>query len=210
MRLCAALDTTPLIAILRRVTPAEAEAVGAALIEAGILAIETPLNSPEPLRSIAVMASRFGDVAAIGAGTVLNAAQVAQIADAGATFVVSPNTDALVIRAALDRGLEPVPGVMTPSEAFAAIDAGASKLKLFPADSCGPDHLKALRAVLPSSVAVLAVGGVGAGEMKAWRAAGAAGFGLGASLYRPGDDAATVKARALDAVRALRAADASP
>lgn len=210
MRLCAALDTTPLIAILRRVTPAEAEAVGAALIEAGILAIETPLNSPEPLRSIAVMASRFGDVAAIGAGTVLNAAQVAQTADAGATFVVSPNTDALVIRAALDRGLEPVPGVMTPSEAFAAIDAGASKLKLFPADSCGPDHLKALRAVLPSSVAVFAVGGVGAGEMKAWRAAGAAGFGLGASLYRPGDDAATVKARALDAVRALRAADASP
>lgn len=206
MKLDAVLKIMPLVAILRGVAPEEAESVAGALIEAGIGAIEVPLNSPDPLRSIERMAARFSDVAAIGAGTVLSEAQIAQIADAGATFAVSPDTNASVIRAALMRGLEPMPGFMTPSEAFVAIAEGASKLKLFPAATCGPDHLKAVAAVLPADVDVFAVGGVGPGDMKAWRAAGAAGFGLGSSLYRPGDDAQAVKRRAIAAVRALREA----
>lgn len=182
-----ALKALPLFAIIRGVEPKEAVAVCGALIEAGFRAIEVPLNSPEPMRSIEIMAKEFGGEAAIGAGTVLTETDVNAVADAGGVFTVAPNINEAVISAAIKKQLSPVPGVMTPTEAFRAIAAGATRLKLFPADGLPPAHLKAMRAVLAPEIEVFAVGGINEGNMATWRAAGAAGFGMGSSIYKPGD-----------------------
>ncbi|WP_304620035.1 2-dehydro-3-deoxy-6-phosphogalactonate aldolase [Paracoccus sediminilitoris] len=189
----------PLIAILRGLTPPEAPAIAQALIDAGITRIEVPLNSPDPLDSIALLARDFGDRATIGAGTVLTPDQVQSVAEAGGRMVLSPNCDAAVIQATRAAGMDSFPGIMTPSEAFVALNAGASGLKLFPGELIGPKGLRAMRAILPANTAMWAVGGVSAENMGEWRQAGAAGFGIGSSLYKPGDDAATVttKARAM-------------
>jgi 2-dehydro-3-deoxyphosphogalactonate aldolase len=202
-RLGRALRRCPLVAILRGITPAEAADVGRALVDAGFAMIEVPLNSPQPFDSIAQIAQAVGDAALIGAGTVTNPADVARVAAAGGRLVVAPNCDAGVIGAACAAGLAAVPGVFTPSEAFAAIAAGAHALKLFPAEALSPAALKAMRAVLPPAMPVLVVGGITPAAMAPWRSAGAAGFGLGSALYQPGLPAAEVAARARGFVAAL-------
>lgn len=196
------LAACPLVAILRGLTPADAEAIGAALVDAGIRIIEVPLNSPDPLASIARLARCFGADALIGAGTVLDPADVRRVADAGGRIIVAPNVNPPVIAAAAAAGLVAAPGYFTPSEAFTALAAGAHALKLFPAEAATPAVLKAQRAVLPD-VPILVVGGVTPEAMPGWRAAGAAGFGLGGGLYRPGLAAAEVAARARRYVAAL-------
>lgn len=188
----AAFARCPLVAILRGIRPDEIEAVGDALVDAGFTLIEVPLNSPDPLDSIARLSARLGNRALVGAGTVLTAADVARVAAAGGRIIVSPNTDAAVIRATVEAGMASLPGYFTPSEAFAAIAAGASALKLFPAEAASPAVIKAQRAVLPRDLPVLAVGGVTPDTMQVWRAAGADGFGLGSALYRPGAAAGEV------------------
>ncbi|MBP7001441.1 2-dehydro-3-deoxy-6-phosphogalactonate aldolase [Amaricoccus sp.] len=191
-----------LIAILRGVEPARAVETGEALVEAGIDWIEVPLNSPEPLASVAALQSALGARARIGAGTVLTPAEVDAVAATGATFVVSPNCDPRVIGRAKALGLGAYPGVLTPSECFAALEAGADALKIFPASLMGPAGLKAVRAVLPAATRVFAVGGVGPGDFVTWRDAGADGFGLGGSLFQPGWPIARVAEAARASVRA--------
>ena len=186
----------PLIAILRGITPTEALPVAGALIEAGVTRIEVPLNSPEPLDSIARMVTAYGSDALIGAGTVLTPGQVREVAATGARLIVSPNCDPAVIAASKAAGMDSFPGVMTPTEAFAALAAGADGLKLFPGELIGPAGLRAMRAVLPPEVPLFAVGGVSADNMADWHRAGAAGYGIGSALYKPGDSAATVAAKA--------------
>jgi 2-dehydro-3-deoxyphosphogalactonate aldolase len=181
------------------VRPDEVEAIGDALIAEGIAIIEVPLNSPDPIESIRRLAARCGDRALVGAGTVLDPADCARIAAAGGRLVVTPHADPEVVRAAKAAGLLAVPGFMTPAEAFGLLRAGADGLKLFPAEAASPSVVKALLAVLPKGTAILPVGGIEAGNMAPWRAAGAAGFGIGSAIYRPGDTAEVVgrKARAL-------------
>ena len=200
------LAQLPLVAILRGVTPARVEKVADAIFDAGIRAIEVPLNSPEPFRSIELLARRFGAEALTGAGTVTSAAEVDRVAAAGGRLAVSPHTDAAVIARAVEKGLRPMPGIMTPSEAYAALNAGARDLKLFPATSLGTGHLKAMLVILPPHVRVYAVGGVNPSNMREWRAAGAAGFGLGSDLFKPDYDDAEIARRAKAAVEAFHAA----
>lgn len=191
-----------LIAILRGIRPDEVAAVGRALVGAGIDRIEVPLNSPQPLQSIAALAAAVGRTALVGAGTVLSEAEVEAVAAVGGRLIVSPNCDPVVIRAARARGLQCWPGVMTPTECFAALQAGADGLKLFPAALIGPAGLRAMRAVLPAGTPVYAVGGAEPENFADWRAAGADGFGIGSALYRPGMDAAEVGRRAAAIVAA--------
>ena len=198
------LAQCPLVAIIRGVTPAEVEAVGEAIYGAGIRIIEVPLNSPEPLDSVARLAARFGERALIGAGTVLEPAQVAAVKAAGGRLIVSPNTDVGVIEASAAAGLVSLPGYFTPSEAFAALRAGAHGLKLFPAEGASPAALKAQRAVLPKQLPLLAVGGISPDNMEPWRDAGADGFGLGSGLYKPGQSAEETAAKARAYVAGLR------
>ena len=183
-------EQCPLVAIIRGVKPDEAEAIGHAIFDAGIRIIEVPLNSPEPLKSIERLANALGDRALIGAGTVLDVGQVSEVKHAGGQLIVSPSTDAAVIHASVSAGLVSAPGYFTPSEGFAAVNAGAHALKLFPAEGASPAMLKAQKAVLPPDVPVIVVGGVKPDNMGDWRAAGAAGFGLGSGLYAPGRSAA--------------------
>ena len=198
------LDECPLIAIIRGVTPAEAEAIGDSLYEGGIRIIEVPFNSPEPLESIELLAKRFGDRALVGAGTVLDPADVAKVADVGGRLIVAPNTNVEVIAAAASAGMVSTPGYFTPSEAFAALEAGATALKLFPAEGASPAVLKAQRAVIPKEVPILVVGGVKPETMQAWLDAGADGFGLGGGLYQPGQSPAEIGEKARAYVAALR------
>ena len=180
------LDECPLVAIIRGVTPSEAEAIGDALYEGGIRIIEVPLNSPDPLASIERLAANFGDRVLVGAGTVLKAEDVARVRDAGGRIIVSPDTNVEVIAAAASAGLVSSPGFFTPSEAFTAIRAGATALKLFPAEAASPAVLKAQLAVIPREVPILAVGGIKPDNMRPWLDAGASGFGLGGGLYQAG------------------------
>jgi 2-dehydro-3-deoxyphosphogalactonate aldolase len=200
----AAFLQAPLVAILRGLTPAEAPAVGDALVEAGFTLLEVPLNSPEPIESIRLLAERLAGRAMVGAGTVLTTDDVARVQDAGGTLIVSPNTNPEVIRASVTAGLASLPGYFTPSEGFAALAAGATALKLFPADGTTPAFLKAQRAVLPKATRMLAVGGITPHNMAEWRAAGANGFGLGSNLYRPGKSAEAVGVDARQYITALK------
>ncbi len=199
----AGLQRCGLVAILRGITPAEAPAVGAAIVQAGIEVLEVPLNSPQPLQSITALREQC-PLALVGAGTVLTAGQVREVHAAGGRLVVAPNFDASVVREALHLGMACVPGVATPTEAFAALAAGAHALKLFPAEMITPPVLKALRAVLPADVPLLPVGGIATHNMAAFRAAGADGFGIGSALYRPGRSAVEVATAAREFVAAWR------
>jgi 2-dehydro-3-deoxyphosphogalactonate aldolase len=197
------VDQCPLIAIIRGVMPDEAETIGQAIFDAGIRIIEVPLNSPDPLESIRRLAAQFGDRALVGGGTVLEEMQVEQIAAAGGRLIVAPNTNAEVIAATADAGLVSCPGFFTPSDAFDALEAGATALKLFPAEAASPAVLKAQRAVIPAEIPIFVVGGVTPGSMRPWIEAGADGFGLGGGLYRAGQPAAETADKARAYVAAL-------
>lgn len=199
----------PIIAILRGVTPDEIVPVGRALMAAGIRIIEIPLNSPEPFTSIQRLAEEVGEQVLVGAGTVLTVADVAKVKEAGGKLVVSPNSDIAVIAATVQADMVSVPGYFTPTEAFAAIHAGAHAIKLFPAEAASPAVAKAQRAVLPQHVPLLVVGGVHADDVAPWLAAGANGFGLGSALYRPGQSAILVHEQAARFVNALKLARAT-
>ena len=199
------LDECPLVAIIRSVTPDEAGAIGESIFEAGIRIIEVPLNSPEPLKSIEKLAAKFGDRALVGGGTVLGVADVANVRASGGRLIVSPNTNLDVIAAASSEGLVSMPGYFTPSEAFAALGAGATALKLFPAEGASPAVLRAQRAVIPKDVPILVVGGVSPDNMRPWLETGATGFGLGSGLYKPGQSAAETADKARAYVAGVRA-----
>lgn len=198
------LDQCPLVAIVRGITPGESEAIGDAIYEGGIRIIEVPLNSPDPLVSIERLAKRFGDRALIGAGTVLDPADVDRVRDAGGRIIVSPDTNVDVIAAAAAAGLVASPGYFTPSEAFTAIRAGATALKLFPAEGASPAVLKAQLAVLPRHVPILAVGGIKPDNMRPWLEVGASGFGLGGGLYQPGQSPQDTLAKARAYVEGIK------
>lgn len=193
----------PLVAVLRGIRPDEIEAVGEALIDAGLRILEVPLNSPEPFESITRLSALAAGRAVVGAGTVVDVESVGRVAAAGGQIIVSPSTDVAVIAATVEAGLVSAPGFFTPSEAFAAIRGGAHVLKFFPAEAATPAVMKAMRAVLPRHIPVLAVGGMTPEGLAPWKAAGADGFGLGSSLFRPGMTAAESGAMAARFVRAL-------
>ena len=199
-----AIAAMPVIAILRGVEPAEAVDVGVALVEAGVRVLEVPLNSPAPLASISRLADILSGRAIVGAGTVISAADVDEAADAGAAIVVSPNVNTEVVQRTLARGIVSVPGVSTPTEMFTAIDAGATYLKLFPAEPNGLSLLSAVQAVLPDGISVFAVGGVTAANLHRWIESGAAGVGIGSDLYRRGDTVEAVAKKARDIAEAVR------
>jgi len=196
----------PIVAILRGITPAEAEAAFDALVEAGITLIEVPLNSPDPYVSIEAMAKRASGLAKVGAGTVLSEEQVVAIKDIGGELIVSPNADAAVIRKTKALGMESYPGVFTPTEAFAALAAGADALKFFPAELIGPSGIKAMKAVLQKHVSVLAVGAANETNFANYIQAGCAGFGIGSNIYKPGMSAADIGERARKLAAAFKAA----
>lgn len=196
-----------LVAILRGVVPERVVEIGNVLYGAGIRAIEVPLNSPAPFASIAKLAACRSDWT-IGAGTVLNVDDVRRTHDAGGCLVLAPNCNPDVIRCALERAMQVMPGIATATEAFTALQAGARQLKLFPAVTYGPRHLEALRAVLPGDVGVFPVGGIGGQDIPRWLAAGAAGFGFGSELFRPDYSVADIERRAAELVQALRNARA--
>jgi 2-dehydro-3-deoxyphosphogalactonate aldolase len=198
--------TRNIIAILRGISPEEAEAVCEALIEAGLTTIEIPLNSPRPLQSIGLLAMRFGSVATIGAGTVLTAQEVRDVANAGGKIVVSPSFDADVVVETRKLKMASWPGVLTPSECFAALKAGADGLKIFPCSVIGPAGVKAMRAVLPAQTAIYAVGGAGPANFAEWFKAGIDGFGIGTALYQPGSSLAQLRKAALEIVQAYDSA----
>lgn len=207
MELSTWLQRCPLVAILRGIQPTEVEAIGAALEAAGICMVEVPLNSPRPLDSISILARRFGDRMLVGAGTLTRPSQVREVADAGGRMIVTPHADTEIVRTAKAAGLIAIPGFFNPTEAFALLQAGADAIKLFPAEILGPPMLKALSAVLPREAIVIPVGGVGPEQIAPWAAAGAGGFGIGSAIYKPGDDARAVAAKAkalVDAVQAYR------
>jgi 2-dehydro-3-deoxyphosphogalactonate aldolase len=200
------LDPLPFCAVLRGIAPAEIDTIGDVLAETGFRILEVPLNSPQPFASIARLAARFGERCLVGAGTVIDPADVARVADAGGRVIVMPHADVRVITAAKSRGLVAMPGVATPTEAFAALAAGADALKMFPAEALPPAALKAWRAVLPKGTLVLAVGGMRPETLRPYWDAGADGFGTGSNLYKPGvavADVATAARAYRDAARAL-------
>jgi len=197
----------PIIAILRGVKHTEIESIAVALEEAGVGVVEVPLNSPEPYKSIEILARLFGDRMLVGAGTVLEPSQVADVASAGGRLIVTPGADLDVVRSAKKAGMVVCPGFFTPTEAFALLKAGADAIKLFPAEVLGTGMLKALQAVLPKDSLVIPVGGVDSGTIPAWIQAGARGFGAGSSIYKPGDDAAAVKRKASLLVEAVKHAN---
>jgi 2-dehydro-3-deoxyphosphogalactonate aldolase len=199
----------PLVAILRGLEPAEAVEIGEALVEAGFRCLEVPLNSPEPYESIRRLKAALGDQALIGAGTVLDVHAVSHVKDAGGELIISPNADRAVIDAATAHGMVSIPAFFTPTEAFAAIAAGAHGLKLFPAEGSSPAMLKAMRAVLPKDMPIFVVGGVTPDNMAPWLAAGANGFGIGSSLYKPGVSAREVATHARSFVSAWKRLTAS-
>ena len=205
MRLRDLLDAMPVAAILRGIAPGEAVAVARVLVDAGIRIVEVPLNSPDPFDSIARIAAAFRGICLVGAGTVLRAADVDRVAGAGGRLVVAPNFNPAVVARACELGLVAVPGVQTPTEAFAALAAGADALKFFPCEVIPPQAIRAMRAVLPRDTIVLAVGGIGAENMPAYREAGVDGFGIGSSLYKPGMAVGEVAERAGSLAAAAKA-----
>lgn len=205
MDLANAMAALPLVAILRGIQPGEAEEIGAALVDAGFRLIEVPLNSPEPFRSITILSERFGDRALIGAGTVMSSAEARAVVSAGGRLIVTPHVDAEVIGTAKASDAWCIPGIATPSEAFAALRARADALKLFPAEVLPPSFVRALRAVMPPDIPLLPVGGIAPQSMADYVAAGAAGFGIGSALYKPGIDAGEISGRAHAFVVAWRA-----
>lgn len=205
MELRAWLEPCPLVAILRGIQPAEVESIASVLERAGIRIVEVPLNSPSPLESISILSRSFGGRMLIGAGTLTAPSQVEEVAAAGGRLIVTPHADIAIVRAAKDAGLFAVPGFFNPTEAFALLEAGADAIKLFPAEVLGPPMLKALRAVLPKSAILIPVGGVDADQIAPWMAAGAQGLGVGSSLYKPGDNAQAVTAKANALVAAVLA-----
>jgi 2-dehydro-3-deoxyphosphogalactonate aldolase len=206
MTLDEALNASGIIAILRGVTPQEAVAVGQVLYDAGVRIVEVPLNSPDPFTSIAALAKAFGPRVIVGAGTVLSVQDVNMLKDHGGQISVSPDSNPDVIARAKAVGMEPLPGVFTPTEAFSAIRAGAKHLKLFPAEAASPNTVKAWKAVLPKHVQIHAVGGVTSSNMAEWLACGVTGFGIGSSLYKPGKSLADIGAAAEDLVSAYKRA----
>jgi 2-dehydro-3-deoxyphosphogalactonate aldolase len=199
------LQRCPLIAILRGVRPAEIKSICAALENAGICIVEVPLNSPNPLESISSLARSFGDRILVGAGTLTEPSQVSEVKAAGGRLIVTPHADTSIVRTAKEAGLLAIPGFFNPTEAFALLQAGADAIKLFPAEVLGPPMLKALLAVLPKSAIVIPVGGVDPERVGPWMAAGALGLGVGSAVYKPGDDARSVEAKARALMAALRA-----
>jgi 2-dehydro-3-deoxyphosphogalactonate aldolase len=193
----------PIVAILRGVQPGEVLDIARALLETGIRIIEVPLNSPQPLASIERLAKSYGNQALVGAGTVLSTDEVDAVVAAGGRLIVAPNTDPAVIARALERGAEVLPGAMTPTEAFAAIKAGARDIKIFPASSVGPAHIRSLREVLPRDCRAWAVGGISAANLGHWFQSGASGVGVGGSLYKPGASVDSVRASAAAIVEAM-------
>ena len=198
-----AMQRLPLIAILRGLSPHECLPVGQALVDAGICLIEVPLNSPDPIQSIALLSAHFPHIM-IGAGTVLTRSQVRDVQAAGGRMVVSPNFNPEVVQETVKRGLVSLPGIMTPTEAFGALEAGAHALKLFPAELASPTVMRAMLAVLPAGTRLLPVGGVSAKNMQMWHDAGSSGFGMGSSLYKPGMSANDVAQKAAELVTLYR------
>ena len=197
------LAKIPVVAIIRGVTPDEAVEIGTAIMEAGVGIIEVPLNSPSPFESIKNLSYALGDKCVIGCGTLVNLEDAQRVADAGGKIAVTPNTNPSIIKTCLELGMEPMPGWATPTEAFAAYQAGAKYLKLFPAGSYGAGHVKAVRAVLPQDTKVLAVGGVGANNAAEWLSAGVDGFGIGSEIYKAGRSASEVYQRTNEIVRSI-------